>query len=72
MDDKVLEKVYQENLDERIIGYLAEKEKISLEQAMDEFYNSKLATMIHKGEYGIQYLDYKVLTEMLIEQMKKA
>ncbi|MEE3480723.1 MAG: hypothetical protein VZQ80_01895 [Lachnospiraceae bacterium] len=72
MDEEVLENVYQENLDERIIGYLAEQENISYEQAMDVFYHSNLAAMIHKGEYGIQYLDYKVLTEMLIEQIKSA
>ncbi len=67
MNEDLLEKVYQENLEERIISFLAEKERISLEEAMDIYYNSKLATMIHKGEYGIQYLDYKVLVEILLE-----
>ena len=63
MSQDVLEQVYQESLEERIISCLAETEKISLEKAMDIYYNSRLANRIHKGEYGIQYLDYKVLGE---------
>ncbi len=61
MSEDVLERIYQESLEERIIFYLAEKEKISLEKAM------KLANRIHQGEYGIQYLDYKVLVQILCE-----
>ena len=67
MSEDVLEKVYQEELEERIISYLAEKESISLEKAMNIYYNSKLANRIHRGEYGIQYLDYKVLIQILCE-----
>ena len=67
MSEDVLERIYQESLEERIIFYLAEKEKISLEKAMNIYYNSKLANRIHQGEYGIQYLDYKVLVQILRE-----
>ena len=67
MSEDVLERVYQESLEERIISYLADKERISLEEAMSIYYNSKLANRIHKGEYGIQYLDYKVLVQILRE-----
>ncbi len=67
MSGDVLERIYQESLEERIIFYLAEKEKISLEKAMNIYYNSKLANRIHQGEYGIQYLDYKVLVQILRE-----
>ena len=67
MSEDVLEKVYQESLEERIISYLAEIEKISFEEAMNIYYNSKLANRIHEGEYGIQYLDYKVLVQILHE-----
>lgn len=67
MSEEVLEKIYQENLEERIISCLAETEKISLEEAMDIYYNSKMANRIHEGEYGIQYLDYKVLVQILQE-----
>ena len=67
MSGDVLERIYQESLEERIIFYLAEKEKISLEKAMNIYYNSKLANRIHQGEYGIQYLDYKVLVQILCE-----
>ena len=38
-----------------------------LQSSMDIYYNSKLANRIHNGEYGIQYLDYKVLVQILIE-----
>ena len=67
MREDVLERVYQESLEERIISYLAETEKISLERAMDIYYNSRLANRIYEGEYGIQYLDYKVLVQILGE-----
>ena len=67
MSEDVLEQVYQESLEERIISCLAETEKISLEEAMNVYYNSKLAGKIHEGEYGIQYLDYKVLVQILCE-----
>ena len=67
MDGDVLEKVYQENLEERIIAYLAERKGISLEKAMNVYYNSKLADKIQRGVEGIQYLDYKVLVQILCD-----
>ena len=67
MNDEVLEKVYQESLEERIISYLAETNGLSLEEAMDVYYNSRLADKIHNGDYGVQYLDYKVLAQILCE-----
>ena len=39
MDDKALEQVYQENLEERIIKYLAEQNGLSLEDADAMFKN---------------------------------
>ena len=69
MDEKILEGIYQENLDERIIDCLSQRQHISYEEAMDLYYNSKLAPQIHSGENGIQYLDYKVLTQMLLESI---
>lgn len=67
MDDKTLEQIYQENLEERIIAYLSEIKSISLEQAMDIYYHSTLADKIHQGVEGVQYLDYKVLVRILCE-----
>lgn len=67
MREDILEQIYQENLEERIISRLAEEKNISLENAIDVYYNSKLADKIHQGEDGIQYLDYKVLVEILKE-----
>ena len=65
MDDAVLEKIYQEKLEERIIATLAEKHGISLEEAMNVYYNSKLADKIHRGVVCVQYLDQKVLVQIL-------
>lgn len=65
MTDEALERFYQESLEERLISYLAEEQGISLEQAMDIYYNSKLAQRIHAGKEGVQYLDYRVLVQML-------
>ncbi len=70
MDETALEKVYQENLEERIISCLAQQQQITLESAMDIYYHSKLADKIHQGTEGIQYLDHRVLTEILCETEK--
>lgn len=67
MDGEIIEKVYQENLEERMIVYLAEVKGISLESAMDIYYRSVLAGKIHNGVEGVQYLDYKVLVQILCE-----
>ena len=67
MDGKILEEIYQENLEERLIPYIAEQQNISLEDAMDIYYHSRLAKKIHQGTEGIQYLDYKVLAEIMME-----
>lgn len=67
MDGEALEKVYQENLEERIIAYLSETRSISLEQAMNIYYHSKLADKIQRGVEGVQYLDFKVLVQILCE-----
>lgn len=67
MDGEVLERYYQENLEEKIIAYLAKVKHITLQQAMDIYYHSQLADKIHQGKEGIQYWDYKVLVEILCE-----
>lgn len=65
MTDKALENCYREHLEEDIVFCLSERRKISFEQAMRLYYHSKLADIIHKGEYGIQYLDHSILTDIL-------
>ena len=67
MNEDVLEQIYQERLEERIISYIAETMEISLEEAMKAYYSSRLANKIHNGRYGVQYLDYKVLVQILYE-----
>ena len=67
MTDELLEQIYQENLEERLIRYLAASRGLSLEEAMKAYYSSKLADKIHRGENGVQYLDYKILADILCE-----
>lgn len=67
MKEGTLEQVYQENLEERIITHLAENYDFSYEKAMDIYYSSKLSDKIYAGKEGIQYLDYKVLVQILTE-----
>ncbi len=67
MDGEVLEQYYRENLEERIIAYLAQVKHLSLRQAMNIYYHSQLADKIHQGKDDIQYLDYKVLVEILCQ-----
>ena len=71
MNEEALERVYQENLEERIIAYLAETCDVSYEKAMDLYYGSKLSDRIWLGKEGIQYLDYKVLVQILLETEKE-
>ena len=65
MDEQLLEEIYQEKLEERIIAFISEKHNIDYKSAMDIYYRSELAEKIHEGKYGEQYLDYKVLVEIL-------
>ena len=67
MDENVLEQVYQEKLEERSIAQIAKERRVSLETAMQIYYNSELADKIHQGMEGIQYLDYKLLVQILNE-----
>ncbi|MDE7022351.1 MAG: hypothetical protein K2P23_15820 [Lachnospiraceae bacterium] len=71
MNEETLERVYQENLEERIIAYLAKICDFSYEKAMDIYYSSCLADKIYHGKNGIQYLDYKALVQILIEMEKE-
>ena len=70
MSDVELEAFYKEHLEESIIKQLSKQENISLDEAMNLYYNSKLANYIHEGKYDIQYLDYKVLTDYLIKELQ--
>lgn len=67
MNGEILEKYYQERLEERLIARLAKVKNLSLEQAMDIYYHSRLAQNIHDGAYDVQYLDYKVLVQILLD-----
>ena len=67
MDGKVLEEIYQEKLEERLIAFLSEKYAVDYQAAMDIYYNSELAGKIYDGKYGVQYLDYKVLAHIMEE-----
>lgn len=66
-DGLVLEKLYQESLEESLISHIAQRKNLPLEDAMDKYYNSKLSVKIHEGLYGVQYLDYRNLAEILFE-----
>jgi len=46
---------------------LAQQKECSLEEAMDLYYHSELADKINQGQEGIQYLDYKVLAQILMK-----
>ena len=71
MTEEALEQFYQESLEERLIQNIAKELQLSLEEAMDCYYTSRLAGMIQEGKEGVQYLDYRALTDLFME-MKKA
>ena len=62
-----LEHIYKQNLEDRIIAFLSKEKKIELREAMNIYYNSKLAKQIEKGLYGIENMDYRYLVQDLIE-----
>lgn len=59
--------IYIQNLEESIIEYLSIEKNLELRQAMDIYYNSRLAKQIEQGTYGIENMDYKYLAQDLIE-----
>ena len=65
MDERAMEK--KQGRLEQLIPYLAEQHNISLGKAMDIYYRSKLADKIHNGVEGVQYLNFKVLAQILLE-----
>lgn len=68
MDEETLERVYQENLEERIIACLSETRDIPLETAMDIYYHSKLADKIHQGAWGYSILILRYLYKFCVKQ----
>ncbi len=66
-DGMELEKLYKESLEENLVEYIAEKKNLSFEDAMDRYYKSNMSSNISDGRYGIQYLDYRHLGELLFE-----
>ena len=71
MDKENLNFLYKQNLEENIIGYLSEKKKIDLRNALDIYYKSKLSEQISNGILGIENMDYKYLAEDLMENERE-
>ncbi len=67
MTERDLDIIYKQNLETSIIEYLAKLKNITTRQSMDLYYKSKLSEQIENGTCGIDNLDYKNLTEDLIE-----
>lgn len=51
--------------------YVIYMSDFSYEKAMDIYYSSKLSDKVYTGKEGIQYLDYKVLVQILMETEKE-
>ena len=66
-NEKNIDYIYKQNLEESIIEYLSIEKNLELRQAMDIYYNSRLAKQIEHGTYGIENMDYKYLAQDLIE-----
>ena len=66
-DKKQLGEIYKQNLENDFILNLAKLKGIAIRTAFDIYYNSRLATQIAEGVYGIENLDAKYLAEDLIE-----
>lgn len=58
---------YRQSLAVRIIGELAKNKGISLREATDAYYRSRLCEQVATGLYGIDNLDYRYLVNDLVE-----
>ena len=65
-----LDVIYKQNLESSIIEYVAKDMNITVREAMDYYYSSKLSEQIQSGENGIENLDYKYLANDLMENEK--
>ena len=59
--------IYKQNLEDNIITQVAKIKNISLRDALNIYYKSRLAHQINDGSYGIENMDYKYLANDLIE-----
>ena len=59
--------IYKQNLEDNIITQIAKVKNISLRDALNIYYKSRLARQINDGSYGIENMDYKYLANDLIE-----
>nr|MBP3598107.1 hypothetical protein [Eubacterium sp.] len=62
--------IYRETLEENIVEYLVEIQKISSRRAMDIYYRSMLASKVANGMYDTGDVDCKSLVMELIENEK--
>lgn len=67
MNQNDLHEFYLQNLERDIITILSQKRNISLREATDAYYHSKLAEQIEQGAYGIEFLSPQYLANDLIE-----
>ena len=65
MNDK--NSIYKQNLEDDIITQVAKIKNISLRDALNIYYKSRLARQINDGSYGIENMDFKYLANDLIE-----
>ena len=66
-NNKDLEEIYKQNLENDIINTISKVKQINLQAAFNAYYTSKLAEQISKGSYGIDNMDAKYLAQDLIE-----
>ncbi len=62
-----MDSVYKQNLEDDIITQVAKIKNISLRDALNIYYKSRLARQINDGSYGIENMDFKYLANDLIE-----
>ena len=58
---------YKEGLEESVIARLADVKALPLDEAMDIYYRSRLATQISEGKLGLEFLSPEYLVDDLIE-----
>ena len=71
MNGTELENYYREHLEEDIIFFFFFHREMPYDAAIRIFYMSNFSDHIYVGRYGIQYLDYTLLTDLLEAEISR-
>ncbi len=64
---KGLDAFLKEHLEADVVTIIAGELGLSAQDALDVYFNSHIAAMIERGEYGVQYLSPEYLAKEILD-----